>query len=152
MASERAIERLSQPAPRHWISGRVVVTLSHYFVAQQEAAIVKAVADDWADILSDYPAWAIANACKWWISRENEHHHRKPLPGDIQDRAHKEMEAVRAAKIILAKGIAQKPSSSGADWSFNPVDGPEADERRRRASEILKSVGFRSNVGGDNGV
>lgn len=134
MASERAIERLSQPAPRHWISGRVVVTLSHYFVAQQEAAVVKAIADDWADLLSEYPAWAIAKACKWWISRENEHHHRKPLPGDIQDRAHREMGAVRAARMVLERGIA------APEPEREPVAVEITDEERARRAALVAEL------------
>lgn len=150
--AQGVVSCLSKPAPRSWLASRVYATLSHYFTPDHDADLVKMIADDWADILREYPAWAVSKACKWWLGRENPHHHRKPVPGDIQERAHKEMDAVRAAKIILSKGIAQKPSGSVADWSFNPVEGPEADERRRRAAEILKSVGFRSNMGGDNGV
>lgn len=105
-AVAEAAEYLSAPAPRKWVAGRVVSLLSHYFVSQQDEALASAVAEDWCSMLEDYPAWAIANACRWWMGRENPRKHCKPLPGDIQDRAHVELEPVRAARITIARGVA----------------------------------------------
>jgi hypothetical protein len=136
-----AIAYLETPAPRKWIAGRVVTLLSHFFVAQQEAAVVEAVADDWCAILDKYPAWAIANACRWWLSRENPRKHCKPLPGDIEDRAVAELSRVRVARISLERGISRPRA---ADEIEVPRTGEwwTAEERQRRkdfAQSVLRA-------------
>lgn len=100
----KVADYLRKPAARPWIAGRVVTLLSHYFVAQTDEKIAAAVADDWCSMLAEYPAWAIANACRWWMSRENPRKHCKPLPGDIQDRAHIETGPIRSAEIMARLG------------------------------------------------
>lgn len=108
-----AIAYLSKPAPVEWITGRVVTLLSHYFVAQLEAGQAKAVARDWIETLERYPAWAIAKACRWWLSMENPRKSFKPVPGDIQDRAHRELEGVRAARVMVSMGVALPSDDKG---------------------------------------
>lgn len=138
-----SINCLSKPAPRSWIASRVYATLAHYFTPDHEADLVKMIADDWADLLKDYPAWAISNACKWWLSRENQHHHRKPLPGDIQEKAHREMEAIRAARLVMARKSQEKPVQAQVDTSASAVTPEDKEARRRAAEEILRSAGFK---------
>lgn len=135
---DQAIAYLSIPAPRKWIAGRVLTLLSQYFAPNMDEKISAAIADDWCEMLAEYPAWSIANACRWWMGRENQHKHRRPLPGDIQERAWVEMERIRAAKIVLDRGaiaIDYVPRSSP-----RPVrDDPEAMEARRAfAAEVLR--------------
>lgn len=131
-----AIEYLTKPAPSNWTAARVVTLLSHYFTAQQEAAQVRAVAVDWADMLADYPAWAIANACRWWLGHENPRRSYKPVPGDIQYRAHREMEGVRAAKIMVGLGVAAEKVELPAS------DPSQARERASAAASIIAEVGL----------
>ncbi|RRH72014.1 hypothetical protein EG244_15990 [Falsigemmobacter faecalis] len=140
-AVSQAADYLGRPAPRKWIAGRVVSLLSHYFVSQQDETLAAAVAEDWCAMLADYPAWAIANACRWWMSRENPRKHCKPLPGDIQDRAHIEMEPVRAARITIARGVAlPKPQ---------PAARPEiTEEERARRAAVVASLGLKR-IGGE---
>lgn len=114
----------------------MVTLLSHYFTAQQEAAQVRAVAVDWADMLADYPAWAIANACRWWLGHENPRRSYKPVPGDIQYRAHREMEGVRAAKIMVGLGVAAEKVELPAS------DPSQARERASAAASIIAEVGL----------
>lgn len=136
--TREAISYLGTPAPGKWIAGRVVTLLSHYFVAQQEASIAEAVAEDWCEMLEDYPAWALASACRWWMSRENPRRHSKPLPGDIQDRAHFETAGLRAAEIMVRLGpVISEP---GRD-ALSPQD---IEDRRQRAAEIV--AGFSKRV------
>lgn len=142
--AQQIISCLSKPAPRSWIASRVYATLAHYFTPDHEADVVKMIADDWAEILGPYPAWAISNACKWWLGRENEHHHRKPLPGDIQDRAHKEMEAIRAAKVVMAKGIDVRRSQPKDDYFPPRLSESQQEQRRKEAEAILAKAGFRN--------
>lgn len=131
-----AISYLGTPATGKWIAGRVVTLLSHYFVAQQDASIAEAVAEDWCAMLEVYPAWALSNACRWWMGLDNPRKHCKPLPGDIQARAHAEMEAIRAAKITLQRGIAKRPGPVLVAQA-DPVGWwePEAVAHRQQVSE-----------------
>jgi hypothetical protein len=99
------VEYLEKPAPRKWVAGRALTLLSQYFAPNMDEAITQAIANDWCEMLAPYPAWAIANACRWWMSRENPNKARRPLPGDIQEAAHREMEMVRVARITLSRGI-----------------------------------------------
>lgn len=135
--TEEAVIYLETKAPRSWVAGRVVTLLSHYFVAQTDASVAEAVAEDWCAMLEDYPAWAIANAARWWMSRENPRKHCKPLPGDIQERAHEELAPVRAAWIMARRGpeapVRSIPISRG------PID---YDARRADAERILREVGM----------
>lgn len=138
-AVDAALDYLGRSAPRKWIAGRVASLLSHYFVSQQDEVLAAAVAEDWCAMLEDYPAWAIANAARWWMGRENPRKHCKPLPGDIQDRAHVEMEPMRAARITTARGVAApapQPEKSAAGW-----DTPEA---RARRAEHAASLGLKT--------
>lgn len=143
--SREAAFTLSNPAPRSWIASRVVTLLSHYFVAQQEAAVAEAVAEDWCAMLSDYPAWALAEAARWWMSHENSRKHLKPLPGDIQARAHALMEPVRVARLLVARGVVEKPAprphlveESQPGWGS---DEAKAKRRAFAASLGLKTFG-----------
>ena len=140
---DQAIAYLSTPAPRKWIAGRVLTLLSQYFAPNMDENISAAIADDWCEMLAGYPAWAIANACRWWMGRENPHKHRRPLPGDIQERAWAEMERIRAAKIVLDRGAIAIDYDPPA--GTRPVrDDPEALEARRAfAAEVLR--GFARN-------
>lgn len=138
-----AIAYLKRPATRIWVAGRVAALLSHYFVAQQDDGIAAAVAEDWCATLATYPAWSIANACRWWMSRENPRKHLKPLPGDIEDRAHAEMEPIRAARITLRRGISgpvANPMTMDDETSHEypaAVDCSEAKEKRRLEAEAI---------------
>lgn len=131
-----AIAYLSKPAPVEWITGRVVTLLSHYFVAQLEAGQAKAVARDWIETLETYPAWAIAKACRWWLSMENPRKSFKPVPGDIQDRAHRELEGVRAARVMVSMGVCV------------PTDRQEPPEARKIAPETAEErAAFAASLG-----
>lgn len=129
-----AVDYLSTPAPRKWIAGRVLTLLSQYFAPNMDEGVTSGIADDWCAMLDRYPAWAIANACRWWMSRENPEKKRRPLPGDIQERAYVEMTQLRAAKITLGRGIA-KPTPAQS-----PERPPISDEARARNAEY--AAGF----------
>lgn len=97
-ATMAAVARLGIPASERWIGQRVVVLLTHYFVANSHPDALEAVANDWIRELRGYPEWAIDAACEWWLSRHNSKRHKKPLPGDISARAHIEAAIVSAAR------------------------------------------------------
>lgn len=124
--------RLSTPAPRKWVAGRVLTLLSQYFAPNMDENVSAAIADDWCAMLAEYPAWAIANACRWWMSRENPNKHRRPLPGDIQERCHVETERLRVAKLTLQRGIAKPPEPPRI------VTAEDMEHRRKVAEEVMK--------------
>lgn len=137
------VRRLISPAPRSWSSGRIATLLSHYFAANTDPKLMEAVAEDWLHILSGYPAWAISNACRWWMSRENPRKSYKPVPGDIEDRCHVEMERVRVAQMMVQRGVEDMRHVEPQRVGPSPED---AAERKRVAEEILRgfsSKGFR---------
>lgn len=56
------------------------------------------VFQDWADALCDLPDWAIDRAVRWWKSADNPDRRRKPLEGDIAERARMEQGIISLAK------------------------------------------------------
>lgn len=109
--TRRTLERIAKPAPAQWVAQRVVTLLTHYFIAEAHPAALKQIAEDWIDELAEFPEWAIEAACRWWVGRENERRSRKPLPGDISDRAAKFMAPVHAgrAKVAAFERYGNKP-------------------------------------------
>lgn len=93
---------LKTPATHSWIAGRVATMLAQYFTGNVPEQMVEAIADDWNQELKGLPAWAVSMAVRWWMGAGNKHRHRKPLPGDIAERAHFEMWRVRHAERAVA--------------------------------------------------
>lgn len=100
-----AIDRLSVPVTSNWLNGRIATLLSHFWVLNMPAPLMEAAADDWHETLAEYPAWAIANACRWWISAANPRHGFKPTPGQIEARVREETAPIRGAEILLGLGV-----------------------------------------------
>ena len=91
-----------------------------------------AIAADWEHELRPYPAWAIANAVRWWMGVDNLERRKKPMVGDIAERCVKEMELVRVAEICLNR---------------DTIYSPQLEHRNERvsaeaASEIMAKAGF----------
>jgi hypothetical protein len=61
------------------IAERVSVLLSHYWTADEPAALREAQLGDWIDDLSRFPASLVADSCKRWRMTDR----RKPTPADI---------------------------------------------------------------------
>jgi hypothetical protein len=132
------VEYLEKPATRKWIAGRALTLLSQYFAPNMDESVAKAIAEDWCEMLSGYPAWAIANACRWWMGRENPNKARRPLPGDIQDAAHREMEKVRVARIALSRGVAlPQPEPQQEARACTPE---ELERRRQYAAQVMGRI------------
>ena len=98
---EKAVERLSEPVTVKWLMGRVATLQAQYYTTALPEQFQEAIADDWHHELKGYPAWAIANAVRWWMSRHNDKRHRKPMCGDISERAKFEMGIVRLADVAV---------------------------------------------------
>ena len=132
------VEYLEKPATRQWIAGRALSLLSQYFAPNMEEAVSKAIADDWCEMLSSYPAWAIANGCRWWMGRENPHKARRPLAGDIQEAAYREMERVRVARITLGRGLSRPYEPEPPRPELTPED---LARRAEYAATLLRGFG-----------
>ena len=52
--------------------------------------------------LREFPAWAIGEARRWWVN-DNPKRHKRPLPGDLADRARLAMRDVYAAQERLKR-------------------------------------------------
>ncbi|WP_406646902.1 hypothetical protein QEZ52_00395 [Aliisedimentitalea scapharcae] len=59
--------------------------------------MMQAIAEDWYAELRDFPAWAIQDACRWWMGAENGDRRKRPMPGDIAELARKKTSCVRVA-------------------------------------------------------
>lgn len=93
--------------------------------------------EDWVNALGDFPLDEIQEACRAAVLERPNH---MPNEGHI----YQQIMAARKAKAtaFIAKNKREE------ERTFNPVDGPEAEERRRRAKEILRELDFR--LPGDN--
>jgi hypothetical protein len=78
------------------LDARRPITEAHYRDPNPlPPAVEQAVAEDWADDLGEYPAWAVEEACRRW-RRDPKKYRYKPLPGDIR----------RLCEEVVAKGAA----------------------------------------------
>ena len=75
------------PASLDEISGSVVTLLSFYPRATGSKTLATETADIWLKHLEQFPAWAIKEACEWYVGPGNPPDRRswRPLPGDIAD-------------------------------------------------------------------
>ena len=97
------VSSLSQPVRRDWLQAEVVKLLVHYFTGADLGSFAQSIGDDYDRELSKYPAWAITKARNWWLSANNGRRRFKPLPGDLAERAEKEMAVVRIAESRIAR-------------------------------------------------
>jgi len=76
----RTCETLRQPVARKWLMGRVATLLSHFYVSPMSEHEAKAVAEDWADALGEFPQWAVEEACREYLRTQD----RKPTIAAIR--------------------------------------------------------------------
>lgn len=131
---EQAMIRLSTPAPKKWITGRIASLLAQYFQGDISDKMMEAIADDWCHELKEFPAWSIAKAVRWWTGRDNPDRRKKPLPGDIAERAQKELGPMFVAKSAIRR----------FDSGTVPMIEERPKERisKERAAELMAEAGF----------
>ena len=98
-----AIERVSAPVTVKWLMGRIATLQAQYYTTALPEQFQEAIADDWHHELREYPAWAIAKAVRWWMSRNNDKRRYKPVAGDISERARFEMGIVKVAQSAVRR-------------------------------------------------
>lgn len=101
-AAQAEITELSVSADPNWIAAATVSILTaHYFVSALPKAVAKQLGQDWINELEEYPQWAIENAFRWWLSKDNPKRRNRPVPGDISEQADFAISIIRAAKVRL---------------------------------------------------
>lgn len=72
-ASLEKLEKVSRelavwlkPADRGWLLARVLALLSHFRSDRHAASVEQCIADDWAEDLGEFPAWAVEEAARHW--------------------------------------------------------------------------------------
>jgi len=133
-ALEEAMHKLSTPAPAKWITGRIASLLAQYFQGDISEGMMKSIADDWYHELKDFPAWAIAKAVRWWTGRDNPDRRKKPLPGDIADRAQKELGPLFVARAAINR------FDNGTVLAIE--EAPRERVSKERAAELMAEAGF----------
>jgi hypothetical protein len=133
-ALEEAMQKLSTPAPAKWITGRIASLLAQYFQGDISEGMMKSIADDWYHELKDFPAWATARAVRWWTGRDNPDRRKKPLPGDIADRAQTELGPLFVARAAI------KRFDSGTVLAIE--EAPRERLSKERAAQIMAEAGF----------
>lgn len=91
-----------------------------------------AIAEDWQEELAPYPSWAIGKAVRWWMSAENADRRRKPLPGDIADRAKREAGILKLAKFHAERFAPEQPKQA---------ETPITEEQRAEMQATLRRFG-----------
>jgi hypothetical protein len=133
---EAAVAALSEPAHPAKVMARVLALLNPYFDKDTPQAIREIEAEDWAAALGCQPYWAIEKAARWWKSDANPDRRKRPLEGDLVARVKREMDAVNAARFMLAQGVASRSQAEKQP--------PEPEQERisgDRAAEIMAEVG-----------
>jgi hypothetical protein len=96
------VEALSEPATPMQRGRQIATLMAHYYVAEMPGGVHDEILSDFAVALREFPAWAIAEARRWWVN-DNPKRHRRPLPGDLADRARLAMRDVYAAQERLKR-------------------------------------------------
>ena len=135
-------ERLELPANSGQVRKRVVALLSQYFVASGSTELISLQSDDWLEELRGLPFWAIDRAAKWWIGRDNPNRGKKPMPGDISERAIKEQRVTRIMRWRAERAIvAAKQEQAAPVAELTPA---ELEQRRKAAAEIMANLNIGS--------
>lgn len=118
------------------MQGEVAKTLAHYFQGVIPVGFAKSIGADYDAELSKYPAWAIVNARRWWLSADNGKRRYKPLPGDLAERAEMEMTIVRIAQRRMESAAQEWRVGRSADSEKNKPATPE------QRDAIMREYGF----------
>jgi len=124
-------DRVTVPARHEWIMARVAALLGQYYASDVPQGAVRMMAEDWAAELADYPEWAITKAVRWWKSRENLNRKRRPLEGDISERARFEMGPVFVAESAMRR------FSPYRDVDPQPSRPPVSDAQKQEADRLV---------------
>ena len=94
---------MREPVTPKWLLGRVATLQAQYYTTNLPEAMQEAIAEDWYQSLKQYPAWSIANAVRWYMSKDNPQRKSKPICGDIEERCHIELANIRYAEHAVSR-------------------------------------------------
>lgn len=130
-------ERHLAPAPRPEVVGRVMTALAHYYVADIPAAVHKAVSDDWAEDLGEFPAWAVVEAFRQHRRLDG----RKPTIAAIRERCHRLTAADREKRDRLRGLVTVEIGPAAAPVRMRPETKAERDARLAGRVAKLEAAG-----------
>jgi hypothetical protein len=133
------LARLRRTPSDQWVLARIAALLAHFYVSDLPPAVMEAIAGDWKAEMHGIPAWAILRATRWWLSSENKDRRKKPMPGDISERARAEMKLV--TYLILACRSYERREDERF-WRNRIPEAPRAEpseESRARIDELVRS-------------
>jgi hypothetical protein len=108
--------------------GRVATLLSHFYVSQMSEHEARAVAQDWADALLEFPQWAVDEACREWLRTQE----RKPTIAGIRKLCQQHFAIVECTRYKAMRG----PIARGEPVEPRETVSPE--RRAKMAAEIAK--------------
>lgn len=136
---ERATEIVSKPASVNWTLARVAALLLPYYEKETPQAIREIEAEDWLASLDGLPQWAIERAVRWWKGPDNPDRRKRPMEGDIAERARREIASAKAVAIVLRNRD-----------RYSQVEEPRKRMSAARAAQIMEEVGFRPRTFGQD--
>lgn len=87
---------------------QITTILKHYYLPKMDDRDQGLLIHSWSKALRGCPAWVLEQACDEWISMQNPHRYRRPVPGDIEEIIYAEMSVVRMAeKHMLPCGVGE---------------------------------------------
>jgi hypothetical protein len=99
------IETYTQPGPIDQIVVMVVTLLSFKRDVTRSLPTDDGVAALWREILAPYPAWAVREACIWWLGADNPNCGFPPVPGQIEARVREVLAPLHRAANICRLGV-----------------------------------------------
>ncbi|MFC4235973.1 hypothetical protein ACFOY8_12075 [Thalassospira xianhensis] len=92
-----ALEEVLKPAPRGRTLTRILVLLRHYNTKVNEPEIEEMIANDWAEDLEEFPAWAVDDAARKWRRTQK----WRPSIQEIRELCHRAVARERRLKERL---------------------------------------------------
>jgi len=106
--------------------GRIATLLSHFYVSPMSETEARAVAQDWADALLEFPQWAVDESCREWLRAQE----RKPTIAGIRKLCQQHFAVVEYTRQKAMRG----PNLHSAPLA--PRDEPTPERKAEMAAEI----------------
>jgi len=129
----QALSVCTAAAETDWLKGRLAAFFTHYYTGTMPEAVHREIWKDWRAEIGAYPQWALSEAFRWWLSKENEDRRRKPLPGDIGAICDRLMDRHKAAERML-RSWDRRSLEGGVDHEV------EIEPRRRATPDQMRRI------------
>ena len=132
-----ALPHLTTPADGGKLAVLCAALLEPYYSRDTNKIAKQLEAEMWVEALSVFPFWAVRKAVAWWQSAANASRRKRPIFGDIEEKAQEFMAPINAARIYLSMSITGTAGGEPEDLG-PPMSDEELAERRAAADEILR--------------